>query len=355
MIKVNRLSEPRQWFSLIFIALVLAGCGSAKQEQSEQIKNDQATKINIIPIEIAAAEHKNIAVTKTYSGTLEGEEQANIVAKISERITSIQAHVGEATAKGHVIVTLDKSGTSSQYFQTEANFRNAEKNLQRMKSLYDEGAISLQALDGVQTAYEIAKANFDAARSSVDLATPIAGVVTAVNVSIGDLATPGAVLATIANIKRMKVIFNISETDVVNLAIGQKVEVFIETKPDEKVEGQIIQLSKSADVRSRSFEIKAIFPNTTDLWFKPGLFCKVTVQISPEKTTLVVPNSAIQSDGTSNYVYTVHKGRSFQRPVQLGISNGEYTEIIQGLGEQDSVVTLGVTNVKDSSYVNIVR
>jgi multidrug resistance efflux pump len=101
-----------------------------------------------------------------------------------------------------------------------------------MKSLYAEGAISLQTLDATQTAYDVAHANFVAARSVVELTTPIAGVVTAVNVNLGDLAAPGVALATVANIDRMKAIFSLNESDVAALAIGQSLNITSEARPD---------------------------------------------------------------------------------------------------------------------------
>ncbi len=222
-----------------------------------------------------------------------------------------------------------------------------------MKSLFQEGAISRQALDGTQTQYDVAKANFDAARSAVELTTPIAGVVTSLNANIGDLTTPGTILSTIAKINRLKVLFNINEVDMTNLAIGQKLHVYSESRPDVVAEGEIIQLSKSADPKSRTFEIKAIFPNTRDRWFKSGMFCKVDVLISPRKETLVVPNTAIQSDGTVNRVFVTRNGRSYQSTVLTGVSDGKFTEILKGLGERDTVVTTGATNARDSGFVNI--
>jgi membrane fusion protein, multidrug efflux system len=339
---------------LALIPLILFGCGSAKKERSRTSNKSDAVAGSIVPVEVAVTERRDLSVTKTYSGTLEGEEQANIVAKIPERITGINVRVGQSVRSGQVIVTLDKSGTSSQYYQAEAGFRNAEKTLERMKSLYGEGAISLQSLDGAQTAYDVAKANFEAARNAVELTTPISGVVTAINVSTGDLATPGSVLVTIANISRMKVIFDMNEAEVASLSIGQKVQVYSETKSNVKANGRIVQLSKSADVRSRSFEIKAMFPNTSDKWFKPGVFCKVDVQISPPARTLVVPNAAIQSDGVTNRVFVVRSGRSFQKTVQVGVTDGESTEILSGLVEGDTVATVGVNNVRDSSFVSVV-
>ena len=167
--------RPIQWISTIFFIFILIGCGSGSKEKSQT--DTAASGSNTIPVEVAPVARQNLSVTKIYSGTLEGEEQANIVAKISERITGIKVHVGESAGAGTVILMLDKSGVTSQYYQAEAGYKNAAKTLERMKSLYSEGAISLQALDGTQTQFDVAKANFDAARSAVELTTPISGVV----------------------------------------------------------------------------------------------------------------------------------------------------------------------------------
>ena len=328
--------------------LVVAGCGSGKKEDAAASRT-----VGAIPVQTAPAVRTNLALTKVFSASLEGEEQANIVAKISERITDIQVHVGETAASGKTIIALDKSGATSQYFQAEAGYKNAEKTLQRMKSLYAEGAISLQQLDGTQTAYDVAKANFDAARSSVELTTPIAGVMTALNVNVGDLTTPGAVLATIANVNRMKAIFSINEADASGIRIGQKVFVYSESKSDTKAEGKVVQVSRSADVRSRTFEIKALLSNSKDGWFKPGMYCKVAVQLTPRANVITVPNGSIVSDGMTSYLYVVREKRALRRAVVTGVTDGDRTEIAGGIAEGDLVITVGATNVKDSSDVVI--
>jgi RND family efflux transporter MFP subunit len=332
--------------------LSLGGCGADKKNPREKVT---ATEADTIPIRVAIAEKKDLVVSKTYSGTLEGVEQANIVAKISERVVGITKHVGDAVRAGETIVALDKSGPSSQYYQAEANFHNAEKNLERMKSLYQEGAVSLQTLDATQTAYDVAKANFEAARSSVELTSPISGVVTAMNVSVGDLAMPGAVLATVANISQMKVIFSVGEVDISHFSLGQRVKVYSELQRELVVEGRVTQLSKSADVRSRSFEVKALFANTRDRWFKPGMFCKAEVRFVTRQGAIAIPRVAIVSSSGVTNVYVISSGRAFLRNVQTGESDGEMTEIVRGLRVGDTVATVGVANLKDSCLVVLAR
>lgn len=328
------------------------GCGTRDRDPDVR---KAAARTDSIPVQVAVAQPKDLMVTKTYSGTLEGEEQANIVAKISERITNIKFHVGDFIKPGQTVLSLDKSGPSSQYYQAEASFENAGKNLQRMKALLQEGAISQQSLDATQTAYDIAKANFEAAKSSVELTSPIGGVVTAVNSNVGDLATPGAVLMTVANVTRMKAIFNIGEGDSPKFFLGQQVRIYTEFKPDRAVDGRIVQLAKSADVRSRSFEVKALFTNTPDKWFKPGMFCKAEVQLLAHKGSLAIPNAAVMTEGGKKTVFRIQDGMAFLRPIQTGDSDGTMTEILQGLGNGDTVATVGLNDLKDSSRVVIVH
>ncbi|HQG46203.1 MAG TPA: efflux RND transporter periplasmic adaptor subunit, partial [bacterium] len=327
---------------------LLGGCSKTEQQATAKPANSSA---EIVPVETVRVKREALAVNKSYTGTLEGEAQANIVAKISERVTAVYSSVGQSVQKGQTVIVLDKSGTTSQYFQAEANYKNAEKNLERMKVLLAEGAISQQLLDGTQTAFDVAKANFEAARSAVELVSPISGVITALNVNLGDLSQPGAVLATVADIRRMKVIFNINEADVMQIAPGQSVEIWSEGGLEGRVQGKIVQISRSADVRSRSFEVKALFPNTANQWYRPGMFCKVAVTISPRSNALVVPATAILSDGLTSKVYKVVGGRAIPQPVLTGISDGFWVEILQGLQDQEMVVTTGATNLRDSSLV----
>lgn len=351
-----RMNTPHTSLNLIastifgILILIQSGCGPSTGKQ-EGAKSDGTGSGQIVPVQTAIAERKGLSLHKSYSGSVEGEDQANIVAKIPERIVSINVHVGQSVQAAQVMIVLDKTGSSSQFYQAEANYRNAQKNLERMKSLLSEGAVSQETLDGAQTAFDVAKANFDAARGMVELSSPIAGLVTSVNASVGDLTNPGTVLLTVAKTARMKVIFNLNESDVAHLSVGQPVTVSSEGKSEGGREGRIIQLSKSADVGSRSFEVKALFPNTADAWYKPGMFLNVDVNLATGSSSLIVPASSIQTDGTVTRVFVVHGGRAFERKVELGVSDGTSTEVVKGLVEGDSVATVGVNNLRDSIAV----
>ena len=334
--------------SIVISLFVLQSCGENKEETKTI---DKTNYTDTVSVEAQTVEVKELALSKTFSGSVEGEEQANIIAKIPERIMKLNVRVGEYVKAGSVLFELDKGGASSQFYQAQAAYLNAEKNFQRMQNLLKEGAVSQQAFDGVQTQYAVAKANFDAARSTVEITSPISGVVTAINVSIGDLANPQMPMATIANIGRMKAKFNVGESDVPSFFVGQSVQIYSEMNPEVIQAGKINQLSSSANIQSRTFEMQAIFTNTKDRWFKPGMFCRVNVNMQTKKDALVIPLAAVVKSSKGDGIYLINEDKSYYKTITTGITDGKLIEVTSGLKAGDKIVTLGMNNLKDGTVV----
>jgi len=349
---MKKISAVKLNFMIMLLAaasvVILQSCGEKPEDTNTK---DKTSYVDTISVEAQVVELKELALTKTFSGTLEGEEQANIVAKIPERIMKVNVRVGEYVKTGSVLFELDKGGASSQYYQAQAAFLNAQKNFERMKNLLKEGAISQQAFDQVETGYDVAKANFDAARSTVEITSPISGVVTVINVNIGDLANPQMPMATIANIGRMKAKFNVGESDVPSFYVGQAVQIYSEMKPEVIQTGKIYQLSNSANVQSRTFEMQAMFTNTKDRWFKPGMFCRVNVNMQTKKDALVIPIAAVVKSSNGDGIYLINEDKSYYKTITTGITDGNLIEVTSGLKAGDKIVTLGMNNLKDGTVV----
>ena len=333
---------------LVIILLLTQACGEKPKETNT---TDKTKYTDTISVEAQQVGLRELAILKTFSGTLEGEDQANIIAKIPERITEIKIRVGDYVKAGSVLIELDKAGASSQFYQAQAAYLNAQKNYERMQNLLKVGAVSQQAFDGVQTQYEVAKANFDAAKSTVEITSPLSGIVTALNVNIGDLSNPQMPMATIANIGSMKAKFNVGESDVPGFYVGQPVQIFSEINPDVIQAGKIFQLSKSANIQSRTFEIQAMFSNTKDRWFKPGMFCRVNVNMKLNKNTLAIPISAVVSDNNNVGVFLIIDNKAYFKNITSGLNDGKYLEVTSGLKVGDKIVTLGMNNLKDGTVV----
>jgi RND family efflux transporter, MFP subunit len=348
----EKMSIIKYLFTLITLLIVLTNIGCGKKEKAE-IGSEKMVYADTISVDTARVAKKDIVLVKTYSATLEGVEQASIFSKIPERISRIKIKVGDYVSKGSVVIEIDKSGASSQYYQAQAGYLNSQKDFERMKALYKEGAVSQQLLDGTRTQYEVNKANFDAAKSTVELTSPLSGVVTAVNLNSGDMANPGVVLAVIANIGNMKALFNVGENDLPGFFMGQSALVYLELKPDIIQKGKIVQISKSANVQSRTFDVRALFNNTADKWFKPGMFCRVNVELKNQQEALAVPYSSVITDNNSTGVFVINDGKASFKNIITGITDGKFIEVLSGLKDGDFIVTLGMNKLKDGTIVRV--
>ena len=338
-------------FTAFSILVLLTSCGGNANQDSDMKDKTQYT--DTVSVEAQIVSIGELSITKTFSGTLEGEEQANIIAKIPERIMKINVRVGDYVNSGDILFELDKSGAQSQYYQAQAAYLNAQKNFERMQNLLKEGAVSQQAYDGAQTQYDVAKANFDAARSTVEITSPLSGIVATINVNIGDLANPQMPMAVVANVSRMKAKFNVGEQDVPSIFVGQSAEIYSEINPALIQQGKIFQVSKSANIQSRTFEMQAIFSNTPDRWFKPGMFCRVKLNMKTTNDALAIPMAAVVKNNNADGVYIINDNKAVFQTVSLGITDGRKVEVKSGLKAGDNIVTLGMSNLKNGTIVII--
>jgi membrane fusion protein (multidrug efflux system) len=350
------VKKQKKYFIIVlalmsFISIQMIGCGTKQKEDKKEITDTAGS--NAVPVLVTNVENQKLALTKTYTGTIEGEQQANIVSQLAERIVEIPVKVGNIVNAGDIVVRLNKSGATSQYYQAQSNLKNFERNLTRMKNLYESGAVSKQNLDDVQTGYDVAKANFDAAKAAVEITTPISGVVTDIKLNPGDFASPGMTLVTVAKVNMLKIKLSIGEADIPYVTIGQKVKIYSELNPTIIANGKISVIAKSADLSTRTFEVKATFPNTKDQWFKPNMFGNAEINLTSEKVSMIIPRVSVLYTEQGPRVFVVKDGKAYSREVNLGLQNDTSIEVISGLKPGDTIVLMGMNSLNDGSAVVI--
>jgi len=320
---------------------LIAGCGS------DEKKN---TFIQKVSVEVDRVDYGDITVTKTYSGTLEGAEQSKIYASIPERVVEIPVSEGQYVKKGQSIITLDKDGPVSQYNQAFAVYQNAKDNYEKMQKLYDQKAISELSYKGAKTSYEVAKANFNAAKGTVELSSPIDGIVTDIAVNLGQQVPLGVPIATIANTVKMRLTLFVGLKEVNNLTIGKLAEVFIDS--NEPISAIIVESSRSADPETRLFRIELEMNNPDDL-LKPGMYARARVVVDDLRNVLTISNSAIFSEEGITKAYFVKNDTAYVRTIEIGATDGERSEVISGIEADQQVVIVGKSSLRDATPVII--
>lgn len=338
---------------------------------------------NYIPINAQTVTKDSISTNITLSGKVFADKEAAVIAKTPGRVESISVKVGDKVQKDQVLFSLDKSDMQASYNQARAGLKMAESNyqmnkdklenaklqLERYKQLYEIGAVSkaeleqmeLQASDASLTAVEAqldqARAQYDsAARSYNDLEvkSPIDGIVTALDVRVGDMAANTAPSAMVVDMDNVFVEVGVSEKVINSIDSSRDVQVEIASAFSGALKGKIDGVSLAADARTGKYTIKINIPNENHL-IKAGMFAKVIIDTAAKDDVIVVPAEAVVYRSGKNVVYVIEDSKVVEREVAKGLENGKQVEIVNGLDEGDILIIKGMNFVKEDSEIKIIE
>jgi len=324
--------------------MMVVGC----EQQQTETKQERVNSVNVTVLELS-----DYKVQQTFTGSVEGEKQADLYAKVNEAVEAVRVQEGQTVTDGQVLIALDKTGPSSMYREAESVFRNAEKNFKKMEFLYQEDAISESQYDAARTEYEVDKASFEGAASLVDIKAPITGTVTAVDVSPGDYVSVGQKLATVATTDRLRIKFGVGALEVGFFKKGAGVEVSAEGI-GQTAEGTIVAVAGSADPSSRAFQIEVLMDNR-DGRFSPGMFVRVAVTLDTLVQQVIVPRTAVIDLNGVPTAFVVENAVARKRSVELGRDLNGKVVVESGLDAGDTLVVLGQTYLDEGMAVRIIE
>jgi membrane fusion protein, multidrug efflux system len=324
-----------------FLPMFAACAGPKENSQSERVLSVRAEILTSQSLELG----------QEYTGSLEGERQAVLYAKLAEAVDSLWVKEDDRVAANQVILSLDRTGPTSKYREVRSTFLNAEKTYNKMKFLYGQGAISEVDFDSAELAYEVARADYDAVKQLVEIQTPIAGVVTAIDVRPGQLPAVGTRLATIATTRRLRVRFGVNPNDIGSFSIGAPVRLTADGAA-EPAGGSVTTIASSADPLTRTFQVEAIVDNDAG-HYRPGMFVRIQHVRDRLTDVIAVPRRAIIQLDNRPTVFVVVDGRAQQRTAELGSEINGLVIVRTGLSAGDTLVTLGQDYLEDSVRVTI--
>jgi RND family efflux transporter MFP subunit len=332
----------------VVVLLLAAVTFSSCAQEEVVVQEDRAISVQVRVVTLSDEQ-----VARVFTGTVEGEQQADIYAKMAEAVEQVHVREGDAVRVGQVLVSLDKSGPSSAYRTAEAVYRNSEKNLKKKEYLFQEGAISESQLDAARTDFEVSRAAFESAARLVEIQSPIAGIVTSIAASVGDYLSQGQRLATVAATDRLRVRCSVNSRDIGSFTEGAEVLVTM-NEGQISLPGKVASVSRSADRETRAFEVEVLFENVGGEC-RPGMFVRVTTVVEDLPGVIAVPTDAVVAFDGTDHVFVVADLKAVLQPVVLGPDLGGRVVINDGLNPGDTLVTLGHTYLADGFTVKISR
>lgn len=334
----------------------------------------EAIKIQPINVKVESAdEAKTFSKTVSYAGNVIGDQEIKITAKAGGIVQAVNFNLGSAVGAGSLLVRIDDSGTnldkgvsgfqSSQVQQSDLAAKQAKKAYELAKDNYENLKDSADATDAqieaaktqrdiAKLQYENASVGFDSNLDSRMITSPIAGVVTQKNVSVGDAVSQGQVLATISKTALVKVQFYVDQAQKNELKAGAEISA-------KDSEGNIIALivknvSPVADSATKRFLVEA-YPKTKSSLSSGTV---VSVEFSSIKkvsnnSNMILPLTALNIGQNENYIFIAQNGKAKKTSVNIIKVDGETAEINFDNSANAQIIIEGNKLLQDGSEINL--
>ncbi len=299
------------------------------------------------------------AITDTYTvvGRVVALQRGPLSARVSGAIDEVNVGVGARVSKGDVLVSLSKSKfeaerrrIAAQVERQQTSFRNAERELQRIKNLQQSAAFSrarFEDLEGQVAERRAQLAEVQAALNSIqiDIANtsikaPYDAVVVDKHVEIGGFVNVGAPVVTLLNEKALEVEADVVSTRVSGLAIGSTASVYSENGDKFSAKVKTIIPDDNTRTRTRPVRLTVDF-GTGGATFAHNQSVSVELPITSGQKIVTVHKDAVVSRANGNVVFVVTGATAAMRTVRIGRGIGNKFEILEGLKGGEKVVVRG--------------
>jgi HlyD family secretion protein len=335
----------------------------------------------------------DIEMAVTATGTVNPVTTVLVGTQVSGTIKNIYVDFNSPVKKGQLIARIDPALFEAQVNQARANLLLAKANLEkaqatsvdakrtmeRNKELLSKNLIAQSDFDTAETNYETAEASVSAAKSQVaqseaalssaetnlyytKIVSPVDGIVVSRNVDVGQTVAASFQTPTLFSIAqdltKMQIDTNVAEADIGNVKVRDDVEFTVDAYPDTTFKGKVSQVRNAPIIVQNVVTYDVVIQvDNPELKLKPGMTANVSIIVSIKKDVLKIPNAAlrlrtvekvktaVQQTGAGVWILEQEKPKRI--PVSLGISDGNYTELVSGnIKEGQEVIVESITKAR---------
>jgi len=322
----------------------------------------------------------NVPLDTEFIGQLDSPQNVEIRARVEGFVDQMLFIEGMNLKVGDPLFKLDDKphqerlkAALGMLAEAEAALKKYGADVARLKPLAEKRAVPQQDLDNALAAVDVgnasvvaAKARVDSARldlSYCDIRSPIAGLIGAKQVSIGELVGKGqpTLMATISTLDPIWFYCNISEVQYLRAEAevrrtGKKVEempvtLILGDGSAHPAKGKFVFLDRAVDVKTGTIRVRAQFPNP-DQVLRPGMFARIKVDLGIRPDSILVPEKAVTELQGKSFVWVIASdNKASQRNVTVGQQIGEQLLIVEGLKANERVIIEGLQKARQDQPV----
>jgi membrane fusion protein (multidrug efflux system) len=333
------------------VLLIQFGCGRGSHAESN---GDEETAL--VPVEVAEVSRGDISAFFTGTATLEAEEETQVVAKVGGVVEQILVEEGDYVTAGQILAKLDYEKIAVQVERARANLQNLEEEYQRSDELFRGNMISAQEFQKAKYDFERQKAEYDLASLDFEytsIRAPISGVVAERLIKVGNMVLPNQATFSVTGMDPLLAVLHVPERQLGKLRVGHAASLEVDALAGAEFSGRIDRISPVVDPATGTVKVTVEVRDRTRS-LKPGMFARVNIVHDVHTDAMLVPKDAVIAEDRESCVFVVRDSTAYRQTVETGYVNSSHIEVLSGVDEGDTVVTIGKGGLRDSTKVELV-
>jgi multidrug efflux system membrane fusion protein len=359
-------------FGLLFYWVI----SQHNKSQAATTGGGRRTMTGPVPVTTATAQSGTIGVYQDAIGTVTPIFTDSITAQVTGVIMAVHYREGQYVRKGDPLIDIDARPYAAQLAQAQGSLERdqsllaeAQMDLDRYKQAWAKNAIPRQTLEDQEKVVLQDQGTVKNDQGTVQydqvqvdychITSPISGRVGLRLVDPGNLVTANSTttLVVVTQVQPITVIFTIGEDslpDVLSHSKGSKqlkVEAYDRTQQKLLATGKLITIDNLIDTTSGTVKLRAEFDNKEGVLF-PNQFVNTRLLVNTLADQTLIPSSAIQHNGSTDFVYLITDGKAAMRTVKVGNSDKGNTAV-QGLQSGDVVANSSFEKLQNGSQITV--
>ena len=341
----------REMKAFLLAALLMygpTGCGS---ETPEKLVSEART----VEAQVMTIQSARLPVYSLLPGTVVSADRIEVASRLSGYAYNIAAHEGQSVKKDQLLFAVDPTGVKAEIRQAEAELAKAKaaltgarENYERYRNLYQQNAATQQHYEEMETAWNVAQGNYQAAEAAVataaaqlkyaEVRAPFDALVVSKLADNGQLVGPGTPVLVLESQELLQVQVQVDEQAFAHLRLGQKIPIQLQGPNFEMrpVTGSVERLVAAANPVTHTHLVKLSLPAGSGAW--SGQYALVSIPVG-EQEAIIVPAGAIYDRAGITGVFVVtEEGWAQFRMVTLGKEVPKGRVVLSGLFSGDRVV-----------------
>jgi len=354
--------------SLVSLALLLIGatslfgCGGRADGSHEGGRGAGAghpggmpAAVPAVPVEVTTVVRRDMSAYIETNGTLEAENEVDIVARSAGPIVELLAEEGMLVRKGRLLARLERDEVEAQLEISRVSLDETKLSYERAQQLSREDLLSTEEFERARAAYESARAQFEGNTIQLgytEIKAPFTGLIIVRYVDFAQQVSANTPLFRISDFTPLLCPIQVPERELVQLRLEQRAYLTVEPFPGERFEADVLRISPVVDAATGTIKVTLEVDARDRL--RPGMFARVFLETATREGTLVIPKAALSLESIGDTVYVAGAdGAASRREVRLGFQEGDFVEVLAGVDENETVVVVGQDGLSDGTPVQI--